>query len=318
MLASGFLVSAVLCYPFLSDFAYRSADYNLRLRFLSSAEHTPVLLGAILLWPVVAGIVLPFVSRERRSWILWMSALWLVLLVFTEVFYVDDIYEGEYNRFNTTLKWWPWIQGGALIVGGASGLRSASRVARYATVVVLTVVSLYALDLGRGLIYGNKSDFGRLDGAAWITDDPIERVILEYLKASPPGVVLQRLEAGAFTPAPGLVTFAGQQAFLGWPEHERLWRGQRADISIRQADVQRFYAGEMENGAEWLVQNRIAHVLWLRTEYKLPTDTFDRIHARIRSQYYWRELYRAGDFRVGLWSRALPDAPERPTDASDR
>ena len=307
MLASGFLVSAALCYPFLSDFAYRTADYNLRLRFLSLAEHTPLLLGAMLLWPIVAGIVLPYVSRERRSWILWMSGLWLVLLMFTEVVYVDDIYEGQYNRFNTTLKWWPWIQAGALIVGGASGLRSASRVARYATVVVLTIVSVYAVDLVRGLVSGDKGDFGRLDGAAWITDDPIERVILEYLKASPPGIVLQRLEAGAFTPAPGLATFAGQQAFLGWPEHEKLWRGQRADISIRQADVQRFYAGEMENGAEWLVQNRIAHILWLKTEHKLPTGTFDTIDARIRSHYYWRELYRAGDFRVGIWSRALPN-----------
>ena len=275
-----------------------------------------MLLGAILLWPIMAGIALPFVSRERRSWILWMSGLWLVLLVFAEGFYVDDIYSGAYNRFNTTLKWWPWIQAGALIVSGASGLRSASRVGRYATVLILTIVSLYAVDLARNLLYGQKGDFGRLDGAAWITDDPIERVILEYLKASPPGIVLQRLETGAFTPAPGLVEFAGQQAFLGWPEHEKLWRGLRADIIIRQSDVQKFYAGEMENAAEWLVQNRIAQILWLKTEYKLPKGTFEKIDGQIRSQYYWREYYRAGDFRVGIWSRALPTAAGRATDAS--
>jgi len=241
-----------------------------------------------------------------------------VLLVFTETFYVDDIYAGAYNRFNTTLKWWPWIQAGALIVGGAAGLRSASKVARYATVLVLAVVSFYAVDLGRTLVFGYKSDFGRLDGAAWITDDPIEKVILEYLKASPRGIVLQRLETGAFTPAPALVEFAGQQAFLGWPEHEKLWRGQRADIIIRQGDVERFYSAEMQDAAQWLIQNRIDHVLWLKTEYKLPKGTFEKIDDQIRSHYYWRELYRANDFRVGFWSRALPTVAERPPDTSSR
>ena len=305
-LAIGLLASVALCYPFLSGFAYRSADYNLKLRFLPGPEHTPVLLGAILLWPVVALIVLPFVARERTPWILWLSALWLVLLVVAELYYVDDVYAGAYNRFNTTLKWWPWIQTGALIVGGASGLRAASRAGRYATVLVLTVVSLYSVDLLRGLVFGYKGDLGRLDGAAWITDDPIERVILEYLKAAPPGVVLQRLETGAFTPAPGIVEFAGQRAYLGWPEHEKLWRGYRADIVIRQTDVEKFYAGQMDNPAEWLVQNRIDHVLWLKPEYKLPTGTFDKIDSQIKPQYYWREFYRAGDFHVGVWSRATP------------
>jgi hypothetical protein len=54
------------------------------------------------------------------------------------------------------------------------------------------------------------------------------------------------------------------------------------------------------------VQNRIDHVLWLKAEYKLPPGTFDKIDAQIRSAYYWREYYRAGDFRVGLWSRKRP------------
>lgn len=63
----------------------------------------------------------------------------------------------------------------------------------------------------------------------------------------------------------------------------------------------------MQNAAEWLIQNRIDHVLWLKAEYKLPKGTFDKINAQIRSHYYWREFYTASDdFRVGVWSRALP------------
>lgn len=306
MLTTGFFVAATLCYPFFSRFASHAGDYNLALRFVPIAEHTPMLLGAMVLWPIVAAVALSFVYRERTRWLLWFATLWLVLLVASELLYVDDVYSGVFNRFNTTLKWWPWIQAGALLLAGAFGVSSKARVGRYATIILLAVVALYGVDLGRALITGPKGDLGRVDGAAWITNDRIERVILEYLSAQPRGVVLQRLEAGAFTPAPGLVLFAGQQAFLGWPEHEKLWRGQRADIGVRDAQLKQFYAGMLPNSAEWLTQNRIAHILWLKTEAKLPAGTFDAIDRQIRSEYFWREYYRVGEFRVGVWSRRIP------------
>jgi uncharacterized membrane protein len=304
-LASGFFVAAGLCYPFLQGFALRSVDYNLTLRHVAANLHTPPILGLIVLYPILAAVIVPLIFGERKHWILWSSLMWLLLLVFSELFYVDDIYSGRFERFNTTLKWWPWIQAGALLLGGAYGLESASRACRYITMIVLSVVSLYGVDLGRALVTGNKVDFGRIDGAAWITSDKIERSILEFLKAQPPGIALQRLEAGAFTPAPGLVIFAGHRAFLGWPEHEKLWRGQRADITTREADVKTFYAAEMANAADWLLQNDISHVLWLKTEDKLPLGTFDKLDAQIRSAYFWREYYRAGYFRVGIWCRRI-------------
>jgi hypothetical protein len=309
LLAAGFMAAAVLCYPFLADFAYRSTDYAVRFRLVPRSEHTPLLLGLILHYPVIVVAVLPLVFGERRRWVLWSSALWLGLLALSELVYVDDIYSGPFNRFNTTLKWWPWIQAGALLAGGAYGLRSASRPLRYATAAMLLVVSAFAFDMTRGLVTGYKADMGRLDGAKWITDDPAERVILEYLKAQPRAIVLQRLEAGAFTPAPALVLFAGQTAFMGWPEHEKLWRGQRIDIDQRAAAVAAFYKGELADSARWLLENRIDHVLWLKTEAKMPAGAFDRIDAMIRPHYWWREYYRAGDFRVGVWSRSTSPAP---------
>jgi uncharacterized membrane protein len=309
MLGIGFLGAAALCHPFLADFAYRSADYGIRFRLVPRGEHTPWLLGAILLYPVVAAVILPLLFGERKAWIVWASLMWLWLLLISETVYVDDIYSGRFNRFNTTLKWWPWIQAGALLTSGAYGLRSASRVLRYGTVAVLTVIALYAYDMTRGLVTGYKYDFGRLDGAKWITDDTVERALLEFLKAQPRGIVLQRPEAGAFTPAPALVLFAGQTAFLGWSEHEKLWRGQRADIDIRAREVAAFYAGALPHSADWLLQNGIDHVLWLKTEGKLPAGTFERIDEQIGHAYFWREYYRAGDFRVGIWSRKAADRP---------
>ncbi|HEV7991423.1 MAG TPA: DUF2298 domain-containing protein [Gemmatimonadaceae bacterium] len=300
---AGALGATALCYPFLSTFAYRASDYDVHLRFVAAGEHTPVLLGAIVLAPLLVALVLPLAFGERKPWMLWATLLFAALLLISELFFIDDVYGGPFNRFNTTLKWWPWIQAGALLTLGAYGIRSRSRALRWGTIAVLAWVSLYGVDLGRALLTGPKPGHGQLDGAAEITADPIERIVLAYLQTQPRTIVLQRPQAGAFTPAPSLVLLAGQTAFLGWAEHERLWRGMRADVGMRAAEVKRFYAGEMDNAAEWLVQNRIDHVLWLKTEAELPAGTFDRVDARVRAEFYWRELYRVGEFRVGVWSR---------------
>ena len=302
-LAAGVLVGTALCYPFLSSFAYRVADYGVHLRVVGVAEHTPPLFGVILLAPLLAAILVPLACRDRRPWVVWSSLLWFELLLFSELFFIDDIYAGVYSRFNTTLKWWPWIQAGALLTAGAYGLRSASRVCRRAMAVVLCLAALYGIDLGRELVTGPKPDMGRLEGNAAVTKDRIERAILEYLQVQPRGVVLQRPLRGSYTSAPSIALFAGQMAFLGWSEHENLWRGQRADVMLRDAAVKRFYAGEMPNAAEWLLQNRIDHVLWLKAEAQLPAGTFERLDEQLRSGYFWIEFYRVGEFRVGVWSR---------------
>jgi uncharacterized membrane protein len=301
-LAVGFAATSILCQPFLSTFAYEAGAYAVRLRLVPPREHTPPLLGLLLLYPLVI-VAVPALCGERRRWLIWLSGMWVGMLLFSELFYIDDAYSGRFNRFNTTLKWWPWIQAGALLTAGASAIGAASRIWRYAAIAMLLLVSVYAVDLTKRLLTGGKVDFGQLDGAAWITSDRIERAILAFLKAQPPVIVLQRPEAGAFTPAPGLVLLAGQTAFLGWVEHEKLWRGRRADVELRAREVAAFYAGEMEGSAQWLLENRIDHVLWLKTEDKLPSGTFGKIDEQIRGAYFWREYYRAGEFRVGIWSR---------------
>jgi uncharacterized membrane protein len=304
MLALGLLVAAALCYPFLSAFAYRSTDYNVSLRLVSAGAHTPWLLGSILLYPLCVAIVLPLVFETQRPWLLWLSVLWLCLFLLSEVFVVDDVYTGIYDRFNTTLKWWPWLQAGSLLVMGSYGVRARSRLYRSITIAVLLAVCAFGIDLVQ-LLRLPKPEFGRLRGDAMITNDNIEKAIAAFLEAQPRGIVLQRPETGAFTPAPALTLFAGQQAFMGWPAHEKLWRGLRADVPLREAQVNRFYAGEMPDSAQWLVQNHIDFVLWLKAEGSLPKGTFEKIDEQIRADYYWEEYYRAGDFRVGVWSRRV-------------
>jgi hypothetical protein len=161
----------------------------------------------------------------------------------------------------------------------------------------------FSVPLGRQFLREQKAHIWQLDGAGWIRDDAAEKPILEYLRQQPRSIVLQRMEAESFTPAPSLTLHAGHQVFLGWPGHENLWRANRTDIDQRKDQLNAFYRGELQDAASWLLENEIEHVLWLKTEGRMPAGAWERIDEAIRLQYVWREHYRAGDFRVGLWSR---------------
>ena len=169
---------------------------------------------------------------------------------------------------------------------------------------MLLAVCAFGIDLAR-ILQRPKPEFARLSGDGAITSDNIEKAILAFLETQPRSIVLQRLETGAFTPAPALTLFAGHQAFMGWTAHENLWRGLRADVGLRERQVNRFYAGEMPDAMQWLLENRVEFVLWLKSEAKVPAGTFEQIDEQIRPAFYWREYYRAGDFRVGFWSRRI-------------
>jgi uncharacterized membrane protein len=308
-LAAGAAGGLFFTYPFLSSFAWRSLDYGVRFRLVPGMEHTPPLLGLILFAPYLLLVGVTLVAEERDESALWWCLFWLGLLGLTEIFYVDDIYSGPFNRFNSTLKWWPAIMAGILITVGPLALRARSRINRWGGALAMLTLCAFAIPLGTHLVTTPKPHLGRIDGAAWIQADRAEKPLLEYLKLQPPGIVLQRLEADAFTPAPGLIVFSGQTAFLGWPAHENLWRGYRADIELRSAQVKQFYRGELPDSAAWLLENEIDHVLWLKTEAALPPGTCDKIEAQIREAYFWREYYRVGDFRVGVWSRRSHGKP---------
>jgi uncharacterized membrane protein len=148
-----------------------------------------------------------------------------------------------------------------------------------------------------------------LDGAAAIRDDAGERVTLDLLRYAPPAIVLQRIPAGAYTSQPALTMFAGQTAFLGWPSHENVWRGNRTDIEARRNDVERFYRGDLPDSSRWLTANGIGYVLWGRDDNQLPPLTFDRLNASIGDRYMWRGYYEAGTYRVGLWQIRPNPAP---------
>src|SRR5580658_9573912 len=301
-LAAGGAWAALLIYPFAVRFAPHADALHNALRLVPRALHTPPIGGLLVFYPLLAVLALNvfFGERTKESWA--FVAIWLVLLTISEFVFVDDLYGGKFERFNTALKWWAWIYSGALLTVGAVNLRSASRICRWGTAGVLVLISAYGLDLYTNLAGLPKYHLGQLDGAAWIRDQPAERAIFDFLKAEPQSIVLQRLADRAYIPAPALTIFSGQTALLGWANHEDTWRGYRADIDQRLTAIYRFYSGDLPDAERWLLENHVKYVLWLKDDNEAPAGTFDKIDQQIHSRYFWNDYSVETGARVGVWS----------------
>ena len=192
-LALGACTSLLLIEPFLVRFTPHSAALHNVIRFVPRDLHTPPMLALLIFYPVIAVLTLHLFFGERSRQSLAFCAIFMALAAASELIYVDDVYSGKYERFNTVLKWWTWIYSGTLLVIGSLNLRSGSRICRVGTVAVLILTCGFARELG-GFYFGTpKRHAGELDGAAWVRDDPSDRALLAFLAAQPPSIILERI-----------------------------------------------------------------------------------------------------------------------------
>jgi uncharacterized membrane protein len=299
--ALGLAGALFLIEPFLARFGPSAVDAGMAIRLVPADQRTPLSLWLLLFYPILALFVLHLLCGKRSRLTIGLCVLWIALLVLSNYFFIDDLYSGKYERFNTVLKSWAWIYSGGMLMIGAFNLRSTSRVCRWGTAAVLLLVCSFGGDLAFQFLRTPKPHLGQLDGAGPIRDDAGEKVILDTLQHAPPSIVLQRVPIGSYTTQPSLVIFAGQTAFLGWPDHENVWRGNRVDINARQREINTFYGGNMPEAWRWLQVNGIHYVIWGREDNQLPAGTFDRVNDSIKEAYVWRGYYEVGAYHVGLW-----------------
>lgn len=297
------IISLLLILPHLKGFSIQSLDFKTSIKLVTPEESTPWLMGIFLHWPIIILIAFGLLPQGKQGLSTYFAIIWACLYIFSETCYIDDTYLGDYNRFNTTLKWWPWIQTGALLSLGALNLGHRNKIARYGTTLVLIVISSYAFDLGRTWLLTPKNHLARLDGAAWITDDNVQKAILDFLKSIEPGVVLERVPTGGFTYAPAMAMFSGHPSMLGWSGHESLWRGYRTDINVLQEQSNAFFEGKLVDSVTWLRQNKVRYIVWLKNDNIAPYEAYKKIHEQIRTNYDWKEFYAADWMKVGVWVR---------------
>ena len=300
-LATGLASALLLLQPFLARFAARSLALHNTLRFVPHSLHTPLLPALLVFYPVIAVLALHLICGERSKQSLAFCAIFLALAAASELLFVDDVYSGKYERFNTALKWWAWIYSATLLVIGALNLRSGSRICRAGTAAVLILICGFAPQLAANWWNPPKPHLGQLDGAAWLRDDPATRAMLAFLAAHAPAIVLQRISGRSYVAQPALTIFAGDIAFLGWANHEDIWRAYRPDIDQRAREVDDFYLGRNPDPVRWLEQNGVRYIVWSRNENSLKT--FAAIAQRIQGAYLWREFSPQPREHAGIWCR---------------
>ncbi len=297
-LGAGFACSVILLAPYLAGFLAHSLALHTPLRLVPRRLHTPLLPALLIFYPVFSIVALQLIFGERSRQSLAFCATFLALAAASELFFIDDVYSGKYERFNTVLKWWPWIYSATLLVIGALNLRSCSRICRAGTAAVLILICGFAGELAAAWWNPAKPHAGQLDGAAWLRDDAAGRAMLAFLSKQPPAIVLQRLPDRAYTAAPALAIFSGHAAFLGWPNHEDIWRGYPPQVDSRAAEIEKFYRAELPDSVRWLEHNAIRYIIWSAGESGL--NTFAALDARIRGEYSWRPFSEG----QGIWRRA--------------
>jgi Uncharacterized membrane protein (DUF2298) len=292
----------LLSWVYLSAFTQSAASYGAALRPVPWSEHTPPLLLLLFMLPTVALILLSMASGAPRGLALGLG--WLGVLLFSEYFYIDDIYSGMYDRFNTTLKWWPWVSAGALVTLGPVVLEhSPRRWVRWVGFLFCFYPCLYIADLWRPFLGGPRDSIGKLEGSHYLERDEFARLMLARLRVEPVGVVVERPEKeGGFTNSAVLPLMAGQKMWLGWFGHELLWRGFSEDIRRRHDRLDQLYAGTMPDAGHWLAAQGIDYVLWYRAGD--TPELWGKVNDSIGPGYGWTEILAYEDGRrVGFWRR---------------
>jgi hypothetical protein len=295
-LVAGGVAGYVSIYPYFRYFAVASGDFNTILKPVRWDSHTPPLLFLLFLFPSIGLSVLALFSREKTT--IWLGRLGVGLLFFSEFFYIDDVYSGQYDRFNTTLKWWPWISAMILLT---LGVRLLANPRRWIAILALFFVSyplFYTYDLAKAWWLGPKDHAGQLSGQSFLVNDD-NRGLFDYLKTLPRGVTLEDPEeTESFTNQSAMSLFAGQPCYMGWEGHELLWRGYSLEIRYRYAQMQLFYTGTMPDAGEWLKGQDIEYVLWFKKVDQEPA--WSKINAAIQGNYRWHDTF-SHDKHIGLW-----------------
>jgi uncharacterized membrane protein len=288
----------VLLYPFLAGLAQHPGGSS--VRFVEFAQRAPWQSWLALLWPIVLFAALAMRRAEWRRLSLPLALASIVLLIVSEIIFIDDPSGDHYERTNTTMKWWGYLYTAVIIGLGSLLLATPSRWVRGVTVATLLTLNLQAYNLARYWTGTAKTEFGQLQGDGVYRRDPPTRDTIDFLTQAPEGIVLESIACGAFCEAGVTALFSGQPLFLGWPMHVQTWRGGSGALWLRKEDIDRFYSGRMPDALQWLNANDIRYVVWARRD-AVNLAAWQNLQNSIGTRYEWQLFAREGNTMIGLW-----------------
>lgn len=299
-LLAGAAVVWALTWGYLSAFTAETVRQGVRFDWVPADERTPPLFLLIALGPTLALALAAVLARD--GFVRRLALIALGFLLVSEVIYVDDSYSGLENRFNTTLKWWPWIGTATLLLLGPRALSTQGRVgSRFAAWLAVLIPCTYLGVLVENWGWGDRQSVGHLEGHRFITKLPGPGLLLTRLEREPRGVAIEDPRDGGTEGLASLPLYAGHRLWLGWDGYESLWRGFPEDVGARRRRLVAFFDGALPEPSAWLEAEGIDYVLFYR-----PTDTPERWHAlnaSIQRSHVWCEILILENRPVGYWKR---------------
>ncbi len=185
-------------------------------------------------------------SVSSHDFVLILILIGGLLVLFTEFFYLRDQFG---SRMNTIFKFYfqTWILWGmAAAFGTAVLLKRLRRFWGVAFRIGLVGLFFMALVYPFLSLWNKTNGFNppsglTIDGAAYLeTSSPEDMVGISWLETKPLGVVIEAV-GGQYSEYARVATLSGKPNVLGWPGHERQWRGGSEEIGSREDDVQLIY-----------------------------------------------------------------------------
>ena len=288
---------------YLTAFTSAAGSYATSLKLVPWELHSPLLLYLLFLLPTIALGSLGFYARNKLC--LWGATLTLIYLALSEFTFIDDVYSGDTERFNTTLKWWPWIAAATLMMLGPVLIERATRKwVRICAIIFCAYPCAFGVQLAKYWWLTPKINFAKLEGDAYLRKDESTRHLLDQLTLEPPGIAIERPNPNSFTNSAVVPLFAGKQMWLGWVGHELLWHGYAQPINQRMEKVEALYKGYIDGIKVWPEVEKVDYILWYQTAD--TNELWARLDIFLKDHYTWRDAYTTPEGKkVGYWRRSV-------------
>jgi YYY domain-containing protein len=205
----------------------------------------------------------------------------LFLIVFCEVFYINDPYGPPFERMNTIMKFYlqAWVFWGIASVYFLYRIKNRVLVAGAVLVIGITLVHPFCSVIAMpNADFMGKTGNLTLDGMAWLKEQkPDEYEALCWLSmTADSGDVILEAPGDAYTYSSRIAAFTGFPTVIGWRTHEIMWGREWPEVEQRCTDVDRIYT-EDENTDALFEKYSVKYIYIGETERKKYGSKLDNL-----------------------------------------